>query len=614
MQKIMETIIIEEEQEIQIDKFTVKILEYLGILNLDIYYFKVEINQEEDKTEELGLLRVSHTKGNLQQEIELRNDLANYGMISELLTYKLFDNLTLNFNKKNNKKIQTIEKESKQSEAKLSNLDGKQTTNQDSERLDSDLFSDILEIDEYSPIRLDSKKEEITETEEEYLEEEYYPEEDFILEKSEQKLVVLTTFPKQKNTLAEWLNHSHSNLEYLTTAVQICQCLSYLSQKGWYCLNLLPEFITIGKPLKLYDLTHIYSKEKTLKNGLLGKYSAPELSYEREINQSASIYVIGALLYQFFTKQTPQLEDFKFELIPPRIQQILKNCLSPITEERYSLEQLLKLLIETRNELRRVTVKWKIAKQSSLGLSLKRLTNEDSYGIKIQEINQNIILLAGVADGMGGLAQGELASQLAIQTLLETPLNFDTNNIENQQEWLIEIFNLANHNINQNIKEGGTTFSAILAVNDQLIISHVGDSRIYLLRDNKLIQLSEDHSLVNMLLASEQITEEESKNHPDRNVLIKSLGSKPILSNGYVQTFTKTMNQSHLTLKNNDLLILCSDGVWDLITNKELIELFSSKNNLEKSVNQTIDLILKRGASDNATLLVLQCQIQPYKF
>ena len=139
------------------------------------------------------------------------------------------------------------------------------------------------------------------------------------------------------------------------------------------------------------------------------------------------------------------------------------------------------------------------------------------------------------------------------------------------------------------------------------MIGHVGDSRIYLLRQGKIQQLSQDHSLVGLMVNNGEITEEESRNHPDRNVLLRSLGSKNSLSPGYVQNLTVTTKNLVLNLESQDILLLCSDGVWDLVRDEELQAIFSSPlSSLQDSVDTTIQKVLDAGASDNATLVALQ--------
>jgi serine/threonine protein phosphatase PrpC len=104
-----------------------------------------------------------------------------------------------------------------------------------------------------------------------------------------------------------------------------------------------------------------------------------------------------------------------------------------------------------------------------------------------------------------------------------------------------------------------------------------------------------------------EITEEESRNHPDRNVLLRSLGSKTSLSPGFVQNLTVTTKNLVLSLESQDILLLCSDGVWDLVRDEELQAIFSSPlSSLQDGVDTTIQKVLDAGASDNATLVALQ--------
>ena len=220
------------------------------------------------------------------------------------------------------------------------------------------------------------------------------------------------------------------------------------------------------------------------------------------------------------------------------------------------------------------------------------------------------MILGVVADGMGGMSQGEVASKLAVQTVLEEPIPGEFKSLEQRNKWLISLFTKANEKISTNVKDGGTTLSLVLSIAQQLMVAHVGDSRIYLLRQGEIYQLSEDHSLVAMLVASGQITEAESQEHPDRNVLTKSLGSKPRLSDGYVQDLTRTTQELSMTLENGDILLLCSDGIWDLVTKNEFIEMFNDNQDLQLAVDNTIERVLQRGASDNATLLALQFSME----
>jgi protein phosphatase len=214
---------------------------------------------------------------------------------------------------------------------------------------------------------------------------------------------------------------------------------------------------------------------------------------------------------------------------------------------------------------------------------------------------------------MGGMAQGEVASKIAVETILNLPVDRQLSTPQERANWLIFATNTANQAVNAQVKEGGTTLSVILAVDRELNIAHIGDSRIYLLRNHQLCQLSEDHSYVAMLLASGQISYEESLCYPDRSVLTKSLGAKSSLSQGYIQDLSRYYENLSLKLENNDILILCSDGVWDLVSANELADIFETQVSLKEAVNQSIETVLQRGAHDNATILAFKCHIKAFQ-
>ena len=555
-------LIIKENICFQIDNLQIEIISYLGQLTPDIYYFQVNIISEKP-----GLLRIGATNSALNRELELRKRLGDYKLVTELLAHSQ-DNITIEIKPQNIPEIATI-------------------------------FSPIPEIDTASEY-----------LQKEYLEDEYYPETEISTNISNQKLLLITYLPKENQTLETWLKTEYSLEESIFLTSQICQLCRYLHQRGWCFINILPQFIQMGTPIQFFDLTSAYPLGETLNSGLIGTYCAPELAYcKNPIHETMSSYTVAALLYQIIHKQTLSTDQtIEIQINPiPIIYQILKICLSSLPEERFPLEQLLKILVRTRQNISTPKINWQIASISTVGLSINRLQNEDNYGIKQQKISdRETILLAAIADGMGGMSQGELASQLAIKTVLETPIFFQNQTIEQYQEWLENLFIQANETVSNQLKDGGTTLSVIFAISQQLIISHVGDSRIYLLRQGQIKQLSQDHSLVAMLVASEQITEIESLEHPDRNVLTKSIGTKRRLSDGYVQDLKQTTPELSMKLENEDIILLCSDGVWDLVPKNEIAEIFTPDQNLQKSVDLTINKVLERGASDNATLLALQ--------
>ncbi|MEK0178403.1 PP2C family protein-serine/threonine phosphatase [Microcoleus anatoxicus] len=454
-----------------------------------------------------------------------------------------------------------------------------------------------------------------TNGESEYLEEQSYPEEEMCADEGDRKLLLLTYLPEDNTTLQSWLGEDNSLESCLSITSQVCQFFRYIHKHGWCFVQILPQFIELGTPIKFFDLTGAYPLNEKLRSGLSENYAAPELAYgSHPIQEAMSSYTVGALLYHAIHKQplssTSQI-DLKINPIP-RIYQLLKIALSPLPEERFPLSQLLSLLVETRQSLQGTKIDWNVASRSTTGLSTSRLQNEDSYGIRQMQLsNSETLILGVVADGMGGMSQGEVASKLAVQTALEEPIPAEFNTIEQKAAWLVSLVQKANESVATQVRDGGTTLSITLAVGRDLAIAHVGDSRIYLLRQGEMRQLSEDHSLVAMLVASGQISQAESLDHPDRNVLTKSIGSKRRLSDGYVQQLSRSDQNLSLALENGDILLLCSDGVWDLVSNAEIAQFFTHNKTLQTAVDEVINCVLQRGASDNATLLALQLSSHP---
>ena len=606
-------LIIKERECFSLGESTVEVIAYLGLLTSDVHYFKVKL-QSDSEIEQFGLLRVGSVEGSLKRELELRETLGDYGMIAKLLAHTTVNSALINPSVTSSEPEEVgISEGADYPSSHLSDIQEK--TEEDTDFIDAEIEPEaIADEGEITLIQAGSNtvsKVSSAEEESEHLEEEYYPEQEINTDEPKQKLLLLTAFPQEQKTLATWLQEKHSTEEYLSIAIQICQFASYLHQRQWCFVNLLTQQIEIGKPIQFFDLTNAYPLNESPAAGLIGNYCAPELAAAHTIQESMASYTVGALLYQCFHQQPPSDRELDLKIKPiPRIYQLLKIALSPVPEERFPLSQLLSLLVETRSLFRHQKIQWQVASRSTLGLSTSRLTNEDNYGVRQQQLGDADNLIIGVvADGMGGMAQGEVASQIAVKTLIEEPIPQEFAGEELQANWFTSLVHKANESITNTVKDGGTTVSAVLGIGDRLMVAHVGDSRIYLIRQGEISQLSEDHSLVAMMVASGQITPEESLEHPERNVLTKSLGSKRILSNGYVQDLKRIKSGLSMALENGDILILCSDGVWDLVSTAEIAQIFANSD-LQSAVDVTIDRVIEQGASDNATLLALQCSIE----
>ena len=632
---------ISENTLLQIEQLSITVLENIGQHNNQIHYFKVRLDSQDIINNQIGMLRVGSATGLLQQELQLRETLGEYALVAPLLAQTtvsdiseilsvsspandtvvqtpIDESLTSNFNSgtsqetllQTNEELEIDTPSKVETEIEAETVETVEDVTENT--IDSEVPSDGEPIsfseDTVQAVDSDSLKSSDEPNNGNYLEEEYYPEVPLPGNEGEQ-LLLLTEFPDDKLTLSNWLKNSPSPLEALKLSTQICQFFWYFHQKKWCFIDLDPDLIEVGKPIRCFDLTCAYPEAQRLTNGLIGTYCAPELAFNPTPEEKSSTYTIGALLYHTLHGEPPNKDLESKECSVPLFSQLLGLSLSPILDERFSLLQLRSLLIQAYNTLDTVRVSWEIASESTVGLSPQRLHNEDSYGITQSDYETSgILVLAALADGMGGLAQGEVASRLAVKTVIDG-LSGQLENIQNNREgWLVSLVEQANAVVSEKVQNGGTTLSLVLLESRKMSIAHVGDSRIYFVRDREIRQLSEDHSLVALLVASGQISEAESQQHPDRNVLTKSLGAKKRLSQNYVQTVTD------IELQDGDVILLCSDGVWDLVNDQELMELFmpmTSTTVLQTAVNQGIKLVLKRGAPDNATLLALRCHITP---
>jgi serine/threonine protein phosphatase PrpC len=211
-----------------------------------------------------------------------------------------------------------------------------------------------------------------------------------------------------------------------------------------------------------------------------------------------------------------------------------------------------------------------------------------------------------VADGMGGHAQGRLASHLAIRGMLETiiPGLVACDEIESEQiiDILIDGAHWANQVIYQYGQEHdadmGTTVTAVLLLDEAAYIINVGDSRTYIYRPSAgLTQITRDHSLVARLVETGAITPDEVYTHPDRNKVYRGLGDKTDV----------TVDWFVLPVQSNDLLLLCSDGLWEMVRDPQIAEIlrtYASSPTLAS--NALLRAALQAGGSDNVSTLVVR--------
>lgn len=222
-----------------------------------------------------------------------------------------------------------------------------------------------------------------------------------------------------------------------------------------------------------------------------------------------------------------------------------------------------------------------------------RKENEDSY------LSYSDAGIFCVADGMGGYAGGQVASSIAIKVLEQEIPSQPMSEEANYGQLLLNALQKANNLIFAQGKEEkylgmGTTVTASVIRSGRLWIAHIGDSRAYLCREGRTCQLTQDHSLVNELLQQGELTLEEARNHPRRNVLTRALGVSE----------QPEIDLIDLPLQNDDLLLLCTDGLYNQLNREELESILALEDSLQVKVEKLVHLALERGGNDNITAVL----------
>jgi PPM family protein phosphatase len=235
-------------------------------------------------------------------------------------------------------------------------------------------------------------------------------------------------------------------------------------------------------------------------------------------------------------------------------------------------------------------------------LGCLRENNEDNYAYWESQLDsdfERLGLLAVVADGMGGAEGGQFASRIAVDAVCET---YAAAGSEAPQGRLAAAFLEANRRVQQEAQARpllhgmGTTLTACAIVGRELYFAHIGDSRLLLVRNRECQQLTRDHSLVARLIESGTIRPEEAETHPQKHVLTAAIG--------VVEDLQPDMSASPVPLETEDVLVLCTDGLWGQMTSREIAEIVS-KASPQEACKNLVQLAKDRGGPDNITVQVL---------
>jgi serine/threonine protein phosphatase PrpC len=251
----------------------------------------------------------------------------------------------------------------------------------------------------------------------------------------------------------------------------------------------------------------------------------------------------------------------------------------------------------------------KILHFGETNVGMKRAHNEDSF---LNFPDENLFV---VADGMGGHSSGEIASQMAVEAIsnffkatrqdeeITWPYKIDKNRPFDENRFIMSI-KLANLRIHEAAQREmryrgmGTTVAGINFVDDDVLVAHVGDSRVYLIRNGHITQITEDHSLLNDFIKAHKLTPEEIANFPHKNVIVRALGMKD----------TILVDLSRHKVQPEDVYLMCSDGLSGMVTDKQICEVIHQTPDISLAGNTLIEMANQAGGADNITCVLTKIE------
>ena len=436
----------------------------------------------------------------------------------------------------------------------------------------------------------------------------------FAYEKKEHKIYIVEEYIEGEtlNKLVE--ENKLREVDIVDIFLNLAEGINEIHKNSWVLVSSPPDKIYIkDKKIKITFFDYVCKFDTIPENFYIPSFTPPEVLQNKKISLLADIYLLGSLFYYCIFKKPFEGE---YILVLPQekvlagVPQILFKTLVPPEYRFKSIDEFVAQLKVFRQEIDKISTV--VYACSSIGLNDKRTINEDSYGYLSLHFNSKEISVYCVADGVGGAEAGELASRLAVRFTLDNFLKrvyeIADSTAEKQNLITKEIVSVVNQSIceiikkNPKLKNMGTTLLVAIRSNKCLTLGHVGDCRAYLIRDNTIKLLTEDHSLVMFLYKSGQIKKEEIRTHPDRNKILRCIGATADI---VVDGLEKVLNEPSLELKEGDVIILCTDGVWDKIEEEEILDIVLSEEILDPAYT-LIEEANKHGGDDNSTAVVIK--------
>jgi protein phosphatase len=405
---------------------------------------------------------------------------------------------------------------------------------------------------------------------------------------------------------------------------QVAFALTRLHAIGFAHLALRPGVMIPGRPVKIVefsDATRI--GEMRRRQFYYAGYSAPELLNNEPADIRSDIYSVGALLFHAISgapipETGVELLSWESKNSVAGVPQILYRCLGP-KESRYAtMNELHRDLLRLVKRLSPL-VRYTIGGATSIGLEPSRTTNQDAYtyclGRFTSEDDEEAWAVACVADGMGGMEAGEAASAAVVRGIQARALSavsaprFNTPEAHavEVKSWMHEANDRVISALERRGAKGGSTVVCACLVGTRLAVSHVGDCRVYLIRNGEMKLLTRDHSLAMALVLQGEIPMSDLRSHPDRSKVTRSLGDRCPMPDHLIDTLEQGIGHSTMELVSGDLLLLCSDGLWEPLNEAEMMSLIQANPScLDTAAEALVKATLAKGGADNATVVLVR--------
>ena len=382
--------------------------------------------------------------------------------------------------------------------------------------------------------------------------------------------------------------------------------------------------IVPGRPTKILDFSDVTRVGQIpARTFYHAGYSAPELLREDPADVRSDIYAVGALLFHAvggkpIAESGVELIAWEPETPVSGVPQILSRCLGEKDTRYSSAAELHRDLVRL---VKRLTppVRYALGAATSIGLEPSRTTNQDAFtyclGSSVCEEETQSWLMACVADGMGGMEAGEAASGAVVRSIeAQAQAAFSARSLSSQEAHVSEVKKWV-HEANERVisalerrkAKGGSTVVCVCLVGSRLAIAHVGDCRLYLIRSGEARVLTRDHSLAMALVMQGEMELADLRKHPERSQVTRSLGDRRPMPEYLVDTLEQVTGKPTMELEVGDTLLLCSDGVWEPLTEEELVSYVPGHEaDLNAAAEAIVKATLARGGGDNATAILVR--------